>query len=152
MIQTDESYQLGGGRNPRDVSARSKDEEREIAAISSFNKKLSFRGWTFNPTIHASAQAHDRRSDYTLNHWKQLHLRVWEKVDELATKNGKSGDYLFYSKSLEQGYVAAVDFRKKEIRIVTVLPKGRNKAKDGTTFKMMEGLEEFIILEEFELE
>jgi len=137
---------------PRYNSSRSKDDEREMALLSTLNKKLMFRGWKFDPSIHASAQAYERRPDFKLDDWKKIHLRTWEKVDALAEKTAKSGYYLFYSKSLMQGYVTYVDFRNQEVRIVTVLPKGRNKAKDDTTFVLVEGLGAITIEAEYELD
>lgn len=141
-----ESSQSGG---PKSTRKRSKAEEMSIANMATLYKKLKFRDWTIDPTIHAAAQSYDRRPGFSLDDWKGLHLKMMDYI--LAMKPEVSGDYIFYSKSMEQAYVAAVDFRRKYIRIVTVLPKGRKNPQPGTKQVIVEGIA-FDIIDTIELD
>lgn len=106
---------------------RSKEDEIDNAKNSAINFPFRLNGWTFDVSIHAASQSHDRRPDMSKDDWKKFHRNVIYD----SPKKMKNGYYLFYSKSFEQGYVTSV--RGKNVRIVTVLPKGRSGAKDNTT-------------------
>lgn len=129
-----ESFQQGGPKAPR-----SKEEELEVAKQSPIFRKTQFQGWSFDVTIHAAAQAYDRRPEFEFDDWKKLHRNALMGL--MKGKDAKSGDYIFHSKSLDQAYVAAVDVRRKTFKIVTVLPKGRSNPKPGTERMMVEGVE-----------
>lgn len=124
----EESFQYGGSQNRRvDIS---KAEELEISKISSFHNRFVHQGWNFLPTIHASARAFIRVPEYEAEDWFKLHKNVVAKINSLATTI-KAGSYVFYSKSMNQAYVAAVDPDKKLIKIITVLPKGKSSPAGG---------------------
>lgn len=122
-----ESVQAGGDRSPRS-STRSKADEYDNAKKSAL-KKTQYRGWTIHPSLHAASQAHDRRRDYTEDHWKSIHRKAVEHYDAGEKKHGY---HVVYSKSKEQGYVMHADPKKKIMHVVTVLPKGKYHAKEGT--------------------
>ena len=106
-----------------------KTKELELAKQSSIFKTLKFRDWTIIPTAHSGAQALMRVPEYDLDDWKLIHLRM---MDHILNNTIASGHYLFYSKSLEQGYVVDINVDNKKIKIVTILPKRRNNPKPGT--------------------
>ena len=120
--------------------SRTKEEELELAKNSPLFKHIKLKGWLVKSSIHASAQAEDRRKEFTLKDWKKLHIKG---IAELESENvyPTSEFFLIYSKSQEQGYIVKVSWRRKDIRIITVLPKGKNTPKDGTSKLVVEGLE-----------
>lgn len=125
----------------------SKYEEKQLAEKSSLNKKLMFRDWLINPTIHACAQAHLRRPDFDINDWKIIHSRMMAYI--INNVGQIKGDYVFFSKSLNQGYVVEIINSKKRINIVTVLPKGRSQPKNNTEKVIIENR---VIIDIIELE
>lgn len=96
---------------------------------------------------HPRARAFQRRPEFTERDWQELHRKVYDKI---KSENLKSGLYLFYSKSMQQGYICRYTFGK--VRVITVLPKGKhdprggwdaqgNPPKETTSLVMMESLE-----------
>lgn len=144
----------GTGRSKK-YDKKDKDRiEKEQSKVSEFPDFYKKEGWEFIALgNHAKARAFQRRPDMTDKDWKSLHSKVFWKIrdDKL-----KSGVYLFYSKSMEQGYVCRVLKDKKQVKIITVLPKGAKNPSLGsdtqekTKLAMMEGFEystEIILLE-----
>lgn len=134
---------------------KDKDQiEREQAKISQFPSFYKKEGWEFIALgNHAKARAFQRRPEFNEKDWKDLHSKVFWKIrdDKL-----KSGVYLFFSKSMQQGYVCRVLREKRQIKIITVLPKGAKNPSMGsdtqekTELSIMEGLEyitEIMLLE-----
>lgn len=130
----EESVQSGGPKG-----MRGKSQEMDLAAQSPIYKKLKYKGWLIDPSIHAASQAFQRRPDMELEDWLKLHKKMMTWI--ISNKKEKSGEYLFYSGMMRQGYVVAVDYRRKKVRIITVLPKGRNNPKPGTDKIVVEGRE-----------
>lgn len=122
---------------------RSKEDEVSIAKQSPIFQKTSYQGWSFDVSVHAAAQAYDRRPDLEFDDWKKLHRNAVTGL--MKDKSAKTGDYIFFSKSLDQGYVAHVDVKRKAFKIITVLPKGRKNPMPGTSVLMVEGVEIQII-------
>lgn len=144
----------GTGRSKK-YDKKDKDRiEKEQSKVSEFPDFYKKEGWEFIALgNHAKARAFQRRPDLTDKDWKSLHSKVFWKIrdDKL-----KSGVYLFYSKSMEQGYVCRVLKEKKQVKIITVLPKGAKNPSVGsdtqekTKLAMMEGFEystEIMLLE-----
>lgn len=135
-----ESQQSG-----RPKSSRSKDEELELAKMSPIYQNTQYQGWKITVAVHAGAQAYDRRPDFEFDKWKELHRRA---INALP-KNAR-GDFLVFSKSMEQGYIFGANARSKTINIITVLPKGAKFPKPGTELILVESLiniDELICLE-----
>lgn len=161
MINSKENFQKRennrqyGFPKSKRYDKKDKDQiEREQSKISQFPDFYKKEGWEFIALgNHAKARAFQRRPDLTDKDWKTLHSKVFWKIrdDKL-----KSGVYLFYSKSMEQGYVCRVLKEKKQVKIITVLPKGAKNPSMGsdtqekTKLAMMEGFEystEIMLLE-----
>jgi hypothetical protein len=122
---------------------RSKAEENKIAYMSYFNFPYRFRDIKFAPSIHASAQAYDRRGEFRKSDWVELHKKTAKKIQ---SNKLTSGWFLFYSESMKQGYIGVL--KKNKFTIVTVLPKGKNnplggKSGSGTTLELMEILNKY---------
>lgn len=132
--------QFGGprGRKSGGDKQLSKEEEMELAEISTFTFPFRYIGYKVEPTIHAAAQGHIRRPDMDRDDWKKLHRNV---VMTIKDKNLTSGDYVFYSRSMKQAYVANFDTRRRKVRVLTVLPEGRSNPKPGTTRMVTESLQ-----------
>lgn len=131
----DESQQWGSDR-----AKRSKEEEMQVAKMSPIFNVFSYQGWKFQSSVHAAAQAYDRRPDFELDDWKRMHRNV---MHGLKSVKALDGEYLFFSKSADQAYIAAVNAKQKLIKIVTVLPKGKSFPKPGTDKLIVEGVEYF---------
>lgn len=150
-------YQRGGTLGQARDSARderklSKSEEIELAEQSPiFRKHMSPNGWKFVTTVHAAARAFQRRLEFEFSQWKEIHDRVASRV--AGFDRWKKGDnfVLFYSKSYQQGYVTNVFPETKTIRIITVLPKGKNLAPAGTAKVLVENYQATEDLELMEL-
>ncbi len=117
---------------------RTKSEENKIAYMSYFNFPYRFRDINFMPSIHASAQASDRRQDFRKSDWVELHKKTAKKIQ---SEKLTSGWFLFYSESMQQGYIGVL--KNNKFTIVTVLPKGKNNPLGGkngtsTTLELME--------------
>lgn len=146
-----ESQQYGRAKDNKNNGKRTKEEEIAYGKDSNFNFIFKSEGYTINPGIHASAQAKDRRPDLSKDDWKKLHRKViWFIKDNKL----KYGTYLFYNEQIQQGYVA--DINNKEIKVVTVLPRGKYfpKNEDGvkTELALVEELQENMLDEGLLLE
>ncbi len=133
----------GNRTNQRDEKKFTKQEELEMADQSPiFRKYTSKSGWKFQPTIHAAARAFQRRLDFEFTQWKLIHDRVAAKLDTFT--RWKQGDnfLLFYSRSLEQAYITQVYPDQKTVRIITVLPKGKNLTPADTGKVLIESVGE----------
>ncbi|MDX1532665.1 MAG: hypothetical protein R3230_00505 [Nitrosopumilaceae archaeon] len=133
-----ESAQMDRFRRAR-KQKRSKEEEKRVALSDSeiyFRYKVN--GWLFKATIHAAAQEYDRRPDMLQKDWKDFHNKVYDKVVKMKPIDG---EFIFFSKSWNQAYVATVDFTKMIVKVITVLPKGRSNPKPGTVRMIIEGVE-----------
>lgn len=147
-----ERYEYGSPHAPRKMDGaaggkRTKEEEKGVAKDSSIFKSWSSPdGWRFQSSVHAAAQAFDRRPDFKFDDWKTLHSRVAKKLSTFTRWTGN--EFVFFSRSLDQGYVAAVDKDSKVVRIITVLPKGKNQPKTGTAKILLEffGVQELEIV------
>lgn len=112
-----------------------RDEERELARKSNLTINRRTHGtWTYWARTHAAARAYQRLPDVTASDWDKFTSAVIAKVDTFD-KLKKEKEFLFHSKSADLGYVAAVDPANNEIRIVSVLEKGKTAIrKPGTTW------------------
>jgi len=134
MIKLQEYIQSGGPKSAiRQV--KSKEEEMELAKIAPLFFKFPYQG--------------ERRPDMEVDDWKKLHRRVADYLQKSTKK--QSGEYLFYSKSLQQGYVAVVAYNTKTVKIITVLPRGRSNPDSNTTKIIVEN-KEIELLDIIELE
>lgn len=107
------------------------------------------------PSVHAASQAKDRRPEFSEQDWKQLHKKTAQKIDDDGLYD--DGWKLFYSKSMQQGYICVLKFNDGSgilnVKVVTVLPKGKNNPQGGnsggtTELELMESL----VLESLTLE
>lgn len=116
--------------NKRPVGKMSKHDEVGLASKSSLHKETTYRGWKITPSIHASSRAHQRRPEFSFHDWKHIHRNV---VHSLEKEPVKTGYHMVYSHSKSQGYVAHINPKKKQISIVTTLPKGKSHpGREGT--------------------
>lgn len=132
-----ESRQMDRFAAVRKGGKRSKSEEKDVATSdSNLFFHYPYKGWKFAATIHAAAQEFDRRPDMDEENWKDFHRRVYDKIQKMKPING---EFIFFSKKYQQGYVAAVDFEINSVRVITVLPKGKSRPKPGTIRMIIEG-------------
>jgi hypothetical protein len=98
--------------------------------------------WSVEPIRHAGDRDDQRVGGRLSNaQWTDLVIRSTRWLDKKLSRgkiqNGMS--FLFYSQKLEQGIVVAPNLATHQFRIITVLPQGHTRAKDGTVVAMLEG-------------
>ena len=98
--------------------------EHDNAATSTLQRKYKTNGWNIASSTHAMSQASARHPSKTPEDWQAFHRNVVHGLIKAPTKH--TGANLIYSTSHDHGVVAHVDHRKKEINIITVLPKGKS--------------------------
>jgi len=77
-----------------------------------------------------------QRNKLTTTELKRLFKEAIEKSIELGVRAGE--EILFWSKSLKQGFVSAID-NQGNIDLITFLPRGKHQPKDGTEHVVLEG-------------
>lgn len=82
-----------------------------------------------------------KRSKLTKDELKTLFRNAIKKLSKIGASAGDN--ILFFSKSLKQGFVSAVD-DKGNLRLITFLPRGKDFPKPGTEKVVVEGIEEEI--------
>lgn len=133
----------GNNTNKRDDKKFTKQEELEMADQSPiFRKYMAKNGWKFTATIHAAARAFQRRLEFEFTQWKLIHDRVAAKLDTFTRWKAGDNFLLFYSRSLEQAYITQVYPDQKTVRIITVLPKGKNLVPADTGKVLVESVGE----------
>lgn len=113
---------------------RQKELERKNALKSALRQNI-FNGIEVRISTHAASQAKVRRSDLENFDWNLILDRITKKIKD---HNLTASDYLFYSKSYEEGIIVSWD--ETRLVIVTILPKGRYNTKPGTTISIVEDL------------
>jgi bifunctional ADP-heptose synthase (sugar kinase/adenylyltransferase) len=94
-------------------------------------------------SVHAGAQALLRRPDLTSEHWNKMKNHIHDHLRQL-----KSGHYLAYSHNNEQGLIIHHEPEKKQMTVMTVLPKGKQAAKTGTLKVIIESIDYSITIYE----
>lgn len=151
--RVEESYQQDRSAAKRNTGKRTRNEEIAYGKNSKLNFKFENPEVAFIPGIHGPSQAKDRRPDMSKEDWKSMHRKVyWYLKDNKITK----GVFLFYSKSMNQAYIANVGKPRAgdkvkapvAVSIITVLPKGkrdpRGGSRPGTTSLAMMEVQEFM--------
>lgn len=128
-----ESRQSSLNRQQDKSAKRSKKEEIEFAKGSAFAFDYSYDGIDFKPSIHAMSRARERRPEFNKGKWKDMHQKIAEFLN--IGKKNKDGGYMFYVKSLKQGYIAQVTKHNKLVRIITVYPRKKSQLGAGDNKK-----------------
>jgi hypothetical protein len=79
-----------------------------------------------------------QRSRLSIQELKFLFKNAIEKFTKLKAKAG--AEFLFYSKSLKQGFISVVE-RDGNLKLITFLPRGKSFPKPGTKKMVIEGVE-----------
>ena len=117
------------------------DSEFAKSAVSTL-KNMFINGFNIRAGIHAAAQAYERVKDFTTEHWKKFFTKV---IDTIVKRSLNSGEYLFFSRSMNQGSVLAYNKERRTINLITTLPKGRSNPKPGTDKVLVESIEYQVI-------
>ena len=94
-------------------------------------------GWELVKSGHGSDREGERNAGGVLD---ELTSRIIKRLNQLVMRITRSGEYLFFSKGLNRGAVCNVDTAAKQLRIITVLPVGKDFAKPGTKQVIIEGV------------
>jgi hypothetical protein len=124
-----------------DLITKQKEIERSNAMKSALRQNV-FNGIQVRISTHAASQAKVRRSDLEVKDWNIILDRITKyiKSKDLFSESD-IGDYLFYSKSYEEGVICGWD--TKRLIIITSLPKGRFNKKPDTDLVMVEDVSMF---------
>ena len=113
----------------------------------------TIHGWEVVKTKHGHEREHERHGgELPGGHHEFMH-KVIKKIS--GVKNPRSGEFMYHSAKHNQAAVLNVDHEKKQLRVITVLPKGKSTPKPGTQKFMIEGVEqdiEVVILEDTEFD
>lgn len=112
------------------------DEELRGSKVSAL-QSAHINGTHMNVTIHSGHRAHERRPDMNKEHWNSILTKT-----QSALKNKKGGHYLLYSKKHSQGIVVQHLPHVNKVNVMTILPKGKQTAKEDTNKIVVEGFEE----------
>jgi len=108
----------------------------------------SDKGWRVVPTTHSKERFVDRLTDdFTYYDLKDIVDRGMEKLVKMSPK--KNSSYLVYSSSKNRAIVLSYQ-GSKLFTIVTILPPGKNKAKEGTVSVMVESFLESLADPDFD--
>ncbi len=110
-------------------------KEEEENATKSHLQTGKHHGIEVRVHPHASSQAYLRREDLHHEHWNEI---LSNSVKHL--KNKKAGHYLSYSKKHQQGVVSEWMPHHKRLEVMTVLPKGKSHANNGTQKHFVESV------------
>jgi hypothetical protein len=81
------------------------------------------------------------RSELTRAELNELIKKIREKLSKIKPM----GEFLFYSRKLKQGIIAAWDSFKQKLKMITFLPRGKEFPKPGTEKIVMENIQYDII-------
>lgn len=113
----------------------------------------TIHGWEVVKTKHGQEREHERHGgELPGGHHEFMH-KVIKKIS--GVKNPRSGEFMYHSAKHNQAAVLNVDHEKKQLRVITVLPKGKTIPKPGTQKFMVEGVEqelECIVLHDTEFD
>jgi hypothetical protein len=113
----------------------------------------TIHGWEVVKTKHGQDRENERHAgELPGGHHEFMH-KVIKKIS--GVKNPRSGEFMYHSAKHNQAAVLNVDHEKKQLRVITVLPKGRTTPKPGTQKFMVEGVEqelECIVLHDTEFD
>lgn len=102
----------------------------------------TIHGWSVVKTKHGQEREHERHGgELPGGHHEFMH-KVIKKIS--GVKNPRSGEFMYHSMKHNQAAVLNVDHEKKQLRVITVLPKGKSTPKHGTQKFMIEGVEQDI--------
>lgn len=102
----------------------------------------TINGWEVVKTKHGVEREHERHGgELPGGHHEFMH-KVIKKIS--GVKNPRSGEFMYHSMKHNQAAVLNVDHEKKQLRVITVLPKGKSIPKPGTQKFMIEGVEQDI--------
>lgn len=100
-------------------------------------------GWEILITNHAELRNAQRTNGISDEQWTKFGDSVITRCERSA--DIRNGEYLFVSKSLNQAVVFNVDKKVKQLRYITILPRGKQIPKQGTSKIMVESVEYVII-------
>jgi len=81
------------------------------------------------------------RGQFTTDEIEIFLRKISEKVKNYDGKH----EFLFFSRKMKQGLVAAWDSLRKKLKIITFLPRGKDFAKTGTEKVFVESLQRQIL-------
>lgn len=115
-------------------SYRSKEDELKHGE-DSHAKSGIHHGIHVNVLIHPKSRSVDHGNRLNSDHWNDIFSRAANHA-----KDKPNTHYLFYSKKHQQGFVGHWMPHKKQMDVLTILPKGRRNPKPDTKLHMMESV------------
>ena len=97
---------------------------------------MNVDGVDFDLGLHFTDRLKER-SQLSIDEIKQLMSSIREKLASIRPM----GEFLFYSRKLKQGVIAAWDSFKQKLKMITFLPRNKEYPKPGTQKVYVESLE-----------
>lgn len=107
-------------RHSKGTNKRTHQEELDLQKKTTIYRDTQVGQFKVFVTQHQGQRAFDRRNDLSFQDWKKIHRR-----QSLGLNGKESGNYMVFSKEYSQGYIVRQNLRRKELKIITVLPKGK---------------------------
>lgn len=118
----------------RDFRKKRKDKEKLIAADATFPESyISTSGWKFytrRQEFHALARSVQRAKRLEEKDWIEIHERVNDDI--IKNNRPETKYYLYYSREYNIAYICDLKRSKKEVKILTVLPRGHKDPEKGS--------------------
>lgn len=126
----------------------SKEEiEHENSLKSSLPELHKTTGWRVTTSTHSRSQALVRHPHKTTEDWQALHRNIVHGLIKSKIKN--DGTHLIHSTSHNHAIVAAVNHKKKEVHVITVLESGKSKAMSPDDHKIIVEYSNILTFKEF---
>lgn len=93
-------------------------------------------GWEIVKSGHGLDRNTEREAESEID---GLIARVVKRLISPVQRITRPGEYMFFSKGLNRGAIFNVDLQKPQLRVVTILPPGKNWARPGTRSVFVEG-------------
>lgn len=120
---------LGG-----DFRRKRKDKEKLIATNATLPESyITTCGWRFytrSQEFHALARSVQRAKKLEEKDWIEIHERVNDDI--IKNNRPETKYYLYYSKEYNIAYICDLKRSTKEVKILTVLPRGHKDPEKGT--------------------
>lgn len=115
-----------------------KEIERQEGNDSTFPISHRAKIYRFTGSIHTKSRAKLRHPELKEEDWKDFHNKVENHLNTIPKHEKHSGEYLFYSKSKDFGYVAHVNHNDRRVHVISDLPKKRANPQPGTSKVLVE--------------
>lgn len=95
-------------------------------------------GWEVVKSGHGLQRNTERGAEAIID---DLIARIIKRLKSPVQRITRTAEYIFFSKSLNRGAICNVDFTIPQLRIITILPPGKDYGNPGTRPVIIEGVQ-----------